>query len=266
MFMKFTTARNKTFVFIAVIFFILALNFVSKEVRGFFGNFSWSAQSVFWNAGDTVSDFFSGMFQGTELKQKNKNLISENFALMQEVVSLRDTAQENAELRLALRLGVQEEFTFVEAVPIGKNILEDVLIIKIHKRSKISKGMPVITSNKIIVGRIQEVRGETATVQLLSEKESSIDAKIAGKNVTGIIRGKGASQLLFDLVEHEQEISEGDLLVTTQLGGIFPENILIGEIKNVLQKGAEPFQKAEVIPFFDIAQTKLLFVLIEYDL
>ena len=264
--MKLVTARNKAFVFIVVIFFVLALNFVSKEVRGFFGNFSSGAQSVFWNAGDSVSDFFSGIFQGIELKQKNEILISENFTLMQEIVGLRDIAQENTELRLALGLGVQEEFTFVEAVPIGKNILEDVLIIKIRKGAQISEGMPVITPSKIIVGRIQEVRGNTATVQLLSRKESSIDAKIAGKSVTGVIRGKGAAQLLFDLVEREQEISKGDLLVTSNLGGIFPENIFIGEIKNVLQEGIEPFQRAEVIPFFEITQAELLFVLTEYDL
>ena len=264
--MKFATARNKTIVFVAVIFFILTLNFVSQEVRGLFGNFSSGTQRVFWNAGGTASDFFSGMFQGTELKQKNESLISENFTLMQKIVSLRDIENENTELRLALGLGVQKEFVFVEAVPIGKNILEDVLIIKIPKGSEILEGMPVITPSKIIVGRILQVRGETATVQLLSEKESSIDAKVAGKNVTGVIRGKGAAQLLFDLVEREQEISKGDLLVTSNLGGIFPENIFIGEIKNVLQEGAEHFQKAEVTPFFDITQAELLFVLTEYDL
>jgi len=264
--MNLTTARNKTHVFIVVIFFILALNFISKEVRGFFGNFSSGTQNIFWNAGDALSDFLSGNLQGTELKQKNEKLVSVNFTLMQRIVSLRDTESENAELRVALGLQVQEGFTFVEAISIGKNISEDVLIIKISKDSEISKGMPVITPSKIIVGRILEVRGETATVQLLSEKESSIDAKVAGKNVTGIIRGKGAAQLLFDLVEHEQEISKGDLLVTSNLGGIFPENILIGEIKSVLQEGAEPFQRAEIIPFFDITQAELLFVLTEYDL
>ncbi|PIQ07422.1 MAG: rod shape-determining protein MreC, partial [Candidatus Nealsonbacteria bacterium CG18_big_fil_WC_8_21_14_2_50_37_10] len=58
------------------------------------------------------------------------------------------------------------------------------------------------------------------------------------------------------------EIKEGDLVVTTALGGIFPSGLLVGELGKVFRSDVEAFQQAEILPTFDINELETLFILI----
>ena len=121
--------------------------------------------------------------------------------------------------------------------------------------------MPVITAGKAAVGMVVESFSTHARVQLISAKESKLDAKIAETQVTGVIRGQGGQKLMLDLVPQEDELREGDIVLTSNLGDVFPENLLIGEVANVLKSGADPFQKANLKPFFNLKSSELVFVI-----
>ena len=62
----------------------------------------------------------------------------------------------------------------------------------------------------------------------------------------------------------EENLSQGDIVVTSALGGIFPKGLLVGRIKQIKRSDVEPFQQAEIEPFFDISQTNNLFVILEF--
>ncbi|MDP6703943.1 MAG: rod shape-determining protein MreC, partial [archaeon] len=143
---------------------------------------------------------------------------------------------------------------------VGKNLFEDVITIKI-KKAEAEVGDSVITSGKVLVGRIIEVGAEIARVQLISHTQSSFDAKIETKDIIGVLKGEGNGTLFFDLVAQDKELREGDVVTTSKLGGIFPANLLIGEVATVEQVDVETFQKATVSPFFELSSAKLLFVI-----
>ena len=69
---------------------------------------------------------------------------------------------------------------------------------------------------------------------------------------------------MLDLGEYEEEIHENDVIVTSSLGGVFPENLLVGKVQSVIRRGSDPFQKATVEPFFNIKKANLLFILTGY--
>jgi len=139
-----------------------------------------------------------------------------------------------------------------------------VLRIRAGKEEGIQPGMPVITSSRIVVGRVREVFSNVSTIRLLSHKESKFDGKIPGRQITGIVRGQGRQKALFDLVPHEEQLEIGDSVVTSNLGGIFPENLLVGEVTDVIKTGADPFQKAHVNPFFHIESAETVFVIVNF--
>jgi rod shape-determining protein MreC len=248
--MKVPHGQRKMIALLAVVFFIGVIHIANLNVRGLF-----------------VSVFapLHGMIWGADSQNSNSN-IEEVFDLRQQVIALQDAQEENDELRRALALEIHQDFQFVEAVPFGKHIAEDTLLISIEDVSHVKEGMPVITPGKVVVGRVGRVDGKAATVKLISEKGNSISAQVSNSPITGIIRGKGASGMLLDLVPHEDTLVAGDVLVTTTLGGIFPKNLLIGEITQVIQEGTDSFQKAEVNPFFDMKKTNLLFVITQYSI
>ena len=243
---------------------IAALNFYQNKVRDFFYLLSAPIQKTLWQAGDRVSDFFETISEIKSLKKeldqeklKNKTLMSENLALI-------ELKKENEILRKALEIGFKKDFKFIFAQVIGKDISQDSILIDQGSKDGIKVGLPVISQQKTLVGKISQVYENFSKVMLISNKESSFDAKITDTETYGIVKGKGNFELYFDLVPKDQKISEGDFLVTSALGGVFPPGLLIGEVKEIKNSDVELFQKAEIKPAFNIKELEFLFVITEW--
>jgi len=265
-------------VLLIAFFIVLNLTSFSKEVKNFFYLISSPIQKTLWRAGNNLSDFFEAISEIEKLKKENEELLLENQALIAENASLKELKKENEVLREALEIGLEKEFKLVLAEVIGKDISQDVLLINKGSKDGILKDFPVITQQKSLIGKCGEVYENFSKVILISNKESSFDAKIIGSqnsseadlggdddnDIQGLVKGKGNLKLFLDLIPQEKEINEGNLVVTTTLGGIFPRGLLVGEIKKVLKSDIQPWQGAEIEPAFDIKELETLFILINF--
>ena len=265
-------------VLLIAFFIVLNLTSFSKEVKNFFYLISSPIQKTLWRAGNNLSDFFEAISEIEKLKKENEELLLENQALTAENASLKELKKENEVLREALEIGLEKEFKLVLAEVIGKDISQDVLLINKGSKDGILKDFPVITQQKSLIGKCGEVYENFSKVILISNKESSFDAKIIGSqnsseadlggdddnDIQGLVKGKGNLKLFLDLIPQEKEINEGNLVVTTTLGGIFPRGLLVGEIKKVLKSDIQPWQGAEIEPAFDIKELETLFILINF--
>jgi len=256
----------KIIISVLVIFLFVFLNLepISPRVKNFFYLVSEPAQKWLWQKGNHLSNFFETISGIKSLKKeledeklKNKTLMSENLALI-------ELKKENEILRKALEIGFKKDFKFIFAQVIGKDVSQDSILIDQGSKDGIKVGLPVITQQKTLVGKISQVYENFSKVMLISNKESSFDAKISDTEIYGIVKGKGNFELYFDLAPKDQEIKEGDFLVTSALGGVFPPGLLIGEVKEVKNSDVELFQKAEIKPAFDIKELEFLFVITEW--
>ena len=123
--------------------------------------------------------------------------------------------------------------------------------------------MAVITQEKVLAGKITEVYKNFSRVTLISNKKSVIPAKIQEKEISGIIHGTGTDIVIFDLIQQQAEILQGEIIVSDILDKNFPQGLLIGEIKEIKKNDTDAFQSAQVAPFFDIKTANSLFVIIE---
>ncbi len=251
---------------VLIILFVCLMNFFQKEIRGFFYWFSAPIQKVLWRAGDSTSDFFQGIVRVKTLKQELDELKLENQELLSQVVGLKNLKKENETLRQALGLGLQEDFKLVLVEIISKDISQDFILIDKGAKDGIAEDMPVITQQRVLIGKISEVYEGFSKVMLISHKESSFDAKIQKeeKDISGVVRGQGNFRILFDLIPREENLSQGDIVVTSVLGGIFPEGLLVGRIKQIKKNDVEPFQQAEIEAFFNISQIETLFIILGF--
>lgn len=259
--------KLKTFLFfILVILIFVAINLtgVSSQVKNFFFNISASFQKTMWGAGENVSDFLGSLFRGKYLEKKVSELESENQRLLADVVSLGVLEKENASLREALGVGLEKDFTLALSQVINKDIFQDSLLINKGLEDGISEGLPVITSQKVLLGRIGEVYSDFSEVILITNKNSFFDAMISGKDIYGVAKGKGGLGLLLDLIPKEKEIAEGDLVSTAALGGIFPQGLLVGQAREVRKADVEAFQEAEITPSFDLASLEEVFIIKDF--
>jgi rod shape-determining protein MreC len=267
--MRLNFLKNKFPLLIIVILVILFLNsyregVYQKKIKNFFYSASSPIQTAFWQAGIKVSDFFQTISKISDLKKENEELKLKNEELLSKIADLENLKKENENLRTALGLGLEKEFNLVMAKVIGKDISQDVIEINKGSKDGISKDLPVITSQKILVGRVSEVYDNFSKVMLISDENSSFSAKISGKEVSGVVKGKGNFNISLDLIPKEEEILSDETVITSVLGGTFPEGLLVGKIKQVKKSDIEPLQQAEIFPFLNINDLDQLFVVVNF--
>ena len=262
--MRFSARKKKILIVIIGLLIILSLNFFQKEVKGFFYSFSAPIQKSLWGAGDRVSDFFESIFRAKNLKKEAEELKLKNQELLAENVSLQNLKKENQILREALEIGLEKDFKLELAEVIGKDIGQDSLLINKGLKNGISEGMPVITQQKAILGKITEIYENFSRVRLISNKESSFDAEIIERDILGVVRGKGGLKIYLDLIPRQKELKEGDLVTSASLGGIFPQGLLIGLIKKVKQRDVSSYQQAEISPFFNVEEIENVFIILNF--
>ncbi|MFH1575800.1 MAG: rod shape-determining protein MreC [Candidatus Nealsonbacteria bacterium] len=263
--MRFFFRRGKILVlFIVGIILVLSLNFFQKTVKGFFYTVSAPIQTVFWKVGDNVSNFFEAVGNLNNLQAENDKLRKTIRELLAEKAFLAEFKKENEILREALQVDLQKDFQLAFVEVIGKDIGQESILINQGAGDGLSVGMPVLTEQKILFGKITEVFESFARVTLISNKESSFDAKVSGTNVTGVAKGRGNSKIEFDLIPQDKVLETDDLVVSSPLGGIYPEGLLVGIVKKVSRNDVSPFYQAEILPLFDIYETSAVFIILNF--
>lgn len=252
-------------VFLVIAFFVVVnLTPAAKEIKNFFYFISSPIQKVIWGGGRYFSDLFEMVFDMRDLKQKNETLELQLQELLSENTQIAKLEKENETLREALGIGLEEEFELEMTEVIGKDISQDFLLINKGQRDGLTEDLPVITQQKVLVGKIAQVYKDFSKVALISNQEISFNVEIQEKELEGVMRGRGNLKLFLELVPKEKEIKEGDLLITTSLGRIFPEGLLVGHITKVESSDIEPFQMARVNPIFEIGKVEILFVITSF--
>jgi len=245
----------------SLLIFILLLNVFQGEVKNFFFLMSASFQKFFWQKGNNISDSFDSFIKMKSLKKEVDELKSKNQGLLAEIATLRELKKENKILREALEIGLQKDFKLLSAQVIGKDVPQDFLLIDRGVEDEVSENMPVITQQKVLLGKISEVYKNFSKVMLISNKKSTFDAEIQGKDISGIVKGEGNFKIILDLIPRDEEVSQGDIIISSSLGGIFPPGILVGQIERAEKNDIEPFQEIEIIPAFDITEINTLFLI-----
>lgn len=245
--------KNRIFVFIfPVILLILAIviaNVFQKEIRSFFYWFSSPIQKFLWQTGNKTSDL-------NKLEQEIQGLTVEN-------IRLKSLEEENKILREALSIGLERQYNLFFADIISKDISEDIVLINKGLKDGVKENMSVITGQKVLVGKIIEVFDKYSKVMLFSHKNMSFDVKIEQeeKEINAMAQGQGNSNMTVILIPREEQINKGDVVVTSGLGGVFPEYLLMGRIKDVIKNDLDPFQTATIENYLEISGTNSVFII-----
>jgi len=257
--------RNKFLLGIfIIILLVFGLNCFQKEVKTFFYSISSPIQKSLWKIGDRTSNFLEEVIEMKETKNKVDELCLKNQRLLAEIAILSELKKENKVLREALGINLGQDFKLTLAEIIGKDISQDFILINKGSKDNISENMPVITQQKVLLGKVSEVYENFSKVMLISNKGCSFDVKIQEKDIAGVVKGKGNFKVLLDFVPQNEEISQGDIIVSSSLGGLFPAGLLVGQIEEVKKSDIEFFQQAKIKPIFDIKEINFLFVITEY--
>jgi len=244
--------------------FLLNLTPLSGGIKNFFHSLSAPLQEYLWVKGSALSGFFEIFSRVEEVKKENESLRKENENLLVEKMALGECKEENVSLRRALGLELQKDFVLLSANPIAKDVFADFIVVNKGSADGMVFDAPVVTDEKVLVGRVIEVYEHSSRIQLTTAKGNSFDVEIMDRDTYGLAEGQGNFNLMLKLVPRDKEIAEGDRVFTSLLGGNFPQGLLVGEVKGVKKADVTSFQEADITPAFNINFLENLFIITNF--
>lgn len=161
-------------------------------------------------------------------------LKAENERLTAKVAELSE-AQETA-TRLEKLVGLQSTYDLASTAAriIGStgDAWTEAVIIDKGSNAGFEVGMPVCSSGGVI-GQIIEVSATTSTVRLVSDEQSGISAMVQGSRAQGMLRGQADGTLRLEYVVADAEVSTGDIIITSGIGGSFPKGLPLGTVASI---------------------------------
>jgi rod shape-determining protein MreC len=270
---------------VSIIFLVALIGFSLKEDR----KLTWPEQflqdsvgvfqSIFHKPALYISGFFENVSDLKNTYEENELLKSRLDEYMQLEADLQEYKVENEKLLAELgNVANLREYNPIFSTVVGRNPDRWYDYISIDKGAQdgIEPNMAVVTAQGL-VGKVKSTSQFTSTVQLLSatDLKNRISSEVqplelkdesensdkenapTGEKVMGLIEGydedKGA--LLLRRIKSDVKLVEGQKVITSGKGEVFPEGILIGEIIEIEPDSYGLEQMAYVKPsanFYDI--------------
>jgi len=213
-----------------------------------------------------VRDFMTAPRDVARLTQLNEQLEAEVSRLQAQIIELQ---QENSELEVLSALldfaRTHSDNEYITAAVIGRDISPFLHYVIINRGSDdgLRRGMPVVSSQGL-VGRVAAVTADGARVQLITDPDTAINVRIQPSGAEGLLQGSITGDLTIEAVAQDAKINNGDLVLTSGLGGNYPPDMLIGQISGVRQRPVELFQTASVEPVVDFSQLEIVLVIVNF--
>jgi rod shape-determining protein MreC len=195
------------------------------------------------------------------VRQENRDLKFEIERLRLDQVRLSEDAAQAR--RLQALLGFKEQYIAktVAAQVIGSSGSEQSRSIYIDKGTSagVEKDMAVITADGL-VGRVLRAYGSSAQVLLMNDQSSGVGVILDKSRLQGVIKGTAAGEVILEKVMTDEQVSPGDLIVTSGGDQIFPKGITVGTVMKV-SPGADLFLNIRVKPSASLSRLEEVLVI-----
>lgn len=266
--------KNKIFliVFITIVtLVVIGLSSIQNNKINYLGDIFSTILSPFQrfiNYSDKkINDFFAHFEEVGKLREENEILKRTVTELVYENEKLIDLKIKNEELRKAL--DIKDQYSSMDMV--GANIIAkdmgnwfDIFTIDRGTKDGISNDYPIVTSSGL-VGRVMQTDLFTSKVISIIDEDSSISARLSKTSDIVVIKGdrklKDQGLCIMNYIPADVDISAGDRVETSGMGGIYPKGILIGKVKEVRQRTNELDRYAIIEPVVDFKRLEEVFIL-----
>ena len=193
---------------------------------------------------------------------------------------LRELERHNREEQAKLRRQVADTAMLEELVGLRHRMPEDTIGARVIAASlnpyfrvvrvsldrgdgEVEAGMPVINSEGL-VGRIYHTYGQYSDVLLATDPASAVPVFLPRTGGRGVLRGRATEDHYACEIDHLEgkEVTEGDQVITSGLGGGFPAGIVVGQVVKVTDVEYGLFQEIEVAPAVDFSDLSYVLVVL----
>jgi rod shape-determining protein MreC len=220
---------------------------------------------------ETAGGFFENIINAGRIAEENETLQEQIRLLNEKLVDFARYKEENEQLRQYLELKESNpDFEFETASVIGRDPADRFYSFTIDKgaRHGVSLHDPVISSSGL-VGMISEVGLTHSKVMTILDVNLNVGGMDIITRDTGVLAGtvEFSEQGLckFGYLSREAGVTAGDIVVTTGIGGVFPGDLILGEITEVRPEDHGLSLYAVVSPLVDLRTIKSVLVIKSFE-
>lgn len=270
--------KNKltvTIIVLSVAFLGLITFTVSRENKGLesgAGSTLNPVQKVAYGFNRGVKDFVDFFLNFSDVRDENKELKKENDKLKAEIDEYSKLKEENERLQKVLNFKDEKnnyDYIGTNIIGISGDSILNGYIVDRGKDDGIEKGMVVISADGL-VGQVSSVGNNWAIVQCIVNENVKVAVMVdSTRENTGILQGykdyfnNNLAKVLN--LPMDSEVKEGDIIVTSGLGGYYPKEIKIGEVVSVEEDRVKVMKSAILKPYVDFNKIEELFIVAPKD-
>lgn len=214
-----------------------------------------------------AGNFFSDVANFGSIKAENEQLKAQIDQLNSRQRRIPEVLRENESLKALL--GVQDanwsegRMLPARVIANGPSNYEWTSYLNKGSADGIREDMAVV-SDQGLVGRIIFVTDAYSKVLLVVDPQHAVGARLTSSSETGVMAGRGLSDLSFEFIDPEAEVSDGETVVTSGYDkGVYPPGIPIGRVNDVQTAADALSQTALVTPVVDFSKLDTVLVLLD---
>ncbi len=193
----------------------------------------------------------------------NERLTNQNLKMSEQLQRFNVLQAENAELRKLLDVPVKPQVRkmVAELMAVDNNPFSQQIMINKGALDGVYLSQSVL-DDRGIVGQVMEVGTTNSRVVLISDVTHAIPVRSLRNNIRFVATGNGAfDELFLEHVPHSVDVQEGDMLVSSGLGEVFPEGYPVARVSSVVHDEGRPFATVTAQPLARLDRLKHLLLL-----
>ncbi|ALO36056.1 rod shape-determining protein MreC [Colwellia sp. MT41] len=198
-----------------------------------------------------------------QLMKENKIFRENELFYHEQAMQLSMVRQENERLRSLLSSPVRGEINkmFAEIISVYSDPYSHQVVINRGTNDGVYEGQAVL-DEKGIVGQILHVGASSSRVILITDISHAIPVRIQRNGLRLIASGSGQiDRLIHNFVPHSADVKVGDLLVTSGLGGKYPEGYPVARVVLVRADESREFATIYSKPVAQIDRLRYMLLL-----
>jgi rod shape-determining protein MreC len=194
--------------------------------------------------------------------KENQELRLRLAATTLENISLKEAARENDEFRRLLDLRSRTQWLLKSARVVGREpaARAPFLVVEPSDPKDIREDLPVV-SHRGLVGKIFHYGPGYFQVATIFDQDSRVSAIVSRSRVLGIFRTDRGQRCILDRVPLRSDILEGDTVLTSGYGQVFPSGLLLGTVQRIRVDKRQLTMNIEINPSLDLNRTSQLFII-----
>jgi rod shape-determining protein MreC len=188
----------------------------------------------------TAAGLVTGAGEYWDAARQNGELKRERKAMLQRMVEAKAIVLENRQLKATLNLREHARGTIAVGRIVGSSLNSPrrYAILSAGSRDGVREGMPV-RAPEGLVGRIIDSGGLASRVLLISDRSSIVPARLLRNGIPVIAQGRGDGTVdVRPLEVGRNPFRNGDLIITSGVGGLYPPLVPIARVVKLDGDGA----------------------------